>query len=239
MSSNTRRMFFIPVFVLLSIGAFLYSFKRAKDDKSAAVEQPKVENGDIPELVSKNVKSPSDQNKKGIPKWRMSEVDKKQRAETLQAVLLAINTKIKEPNKPREITLSPDSGLPTHREVLKYIRNPILEIRGLLRECYGHALEGNPELSGVLMVRFVIAVDRDSGALIESSELVDGEGHLQDSELGECIQETMYALRFKKPKGTGRIIVTYPMVLTTSQESIKMGSMNLKPKIEVAGWTSL
>lgn len=237
MSSNARRMIFIPVFVLLGIGAFLYSFKRAKDDKSATVEQPKAEGGDTPKSIDKQTKAPVVQ-KKGIPKWRMSEEDKKRRAELLQAVLLAINTRIKEPNKPREISLSQDGGLPSDREVMEYIRAPILEIRGLLRECYGNALELEPDLSGVLMVRFVIAVDREAGALIESSELVDGEGHIQDSELGECIQETMYALRFKKPRGTGRIIITYPMVLTTSQKSIGLESMNLKPKIEVAGWTT-
>ena len=232
------------VVLLLGIAAYMYLRNQAEID---AIQHQKTQEAVTPEPASKvgegrgqlgeEEKRPSSDR----PKWRMSDEDKQRRAESLSAILGAVNSRGGERGEAREIGLGAESAVPSDQEILKYVREPIGEIRPLLKECYGHALERKPKLGGILAVKFTIVADSETGALVEKNELVAGEGHIQDDLLGECLRETMYALRFSQPKGTGRITITYPMVLSTGnpdQQLPKTKPEDLKPMIEVEGWSA-
>ncbi|MBW1809307.1 MAG: AgmX/PglI C-terminal domain-containing protein [Deltaproteobacteria bacterium] len=135
-----------------------------------------------------------------------------------------------------------DTG-PTWRKIqadheqMEYLRKPIRKIRPLLKECYKHALDENPDLAGIAKIQFTIITDEEYGGLIETSQVLD-EGPIAANEsLNECLQETLYALMFDPPEGGGRIRVTYPLVFSSSTSPpSEVPKEKLKPVIEIANW---
>lgn len=75
---------------------------------------------------------------------------------------------------------------------------------GRLRLCYEHGLGRNPELSGKVTSRFVIAKDGS----VES--VSDGGSDLADSGVVSCVLSSFNGLSFPQPEG-GAVTVTYPV----------------------------
>lgn len=93
-----------------------------------------------------------------------------------------------------------------------YIRGQLIEIMPIVKECYENALETNPKLEGRLVVHLSIVAEPGIGGLVESSE-VDREGPLgSEPALVECVQESMYAVKLKAPRGGGQVKVSYPII---------------------------
>ncbi|MFH1807741.1 MAG: AgmX/PglI C-terminal domain-containing protein [Pseudomonadota bacterium] len=92
----------------------------------------------------------------------------------------------------------------------EYIQAQVREIVPLVKECYEQALETQPGLSTTLKVRFTIEGDPELGGVISSSDILDIDGGVAPGSLGECVRETMYALRLKAPEGGGKVTVHYP-----------------------------
>ena len=93
-----------------------------------------------------------------------------------------------------------------------YLREQMLEIMPLVKECYETALDSNPKLAGRLYVHFNIVAEPQIGGLVDSSE-VEREGPLgQEPALVACVQESMYALKLKAPRGGGQVKVSYPFL---------------------------
>lgn len=172
---------------------------------------------------------------KARPK-RMDEAAKKARAEMLAAILDAISQSSAEKAKPRELSMDPGNASKSEQDLLQYIRGPLREIRPLLRGCYRRALSKDKSLSGAVRVKYSIVADEEHGGLVESSEILDSGDNTAIQAMGECLRETMYALRFEKPSGAGRITVEYPMVFTTGENTPEVPREQLKPKFEVEGF---
>jgi len=169
---------------------------------------------------------------------KIDEAARKARAEMLAAILESVAKASKGNKKPRELSLDPGKAPKSERELLLYVRGPLREIRPLLRGCYQRALMKDQSLSGVVRVKFSIVADDENGGLIESSEIMESEDNAAILAMGECLQETMYALRFDKPTGAGRITVEYPMVFSTPENTPEVPKEQLKPKFEVEGFLS-
>ncbi|MEO7330445.1 MAG: AgmX/PglI C-terminal domain-containing protein [Minicystis sp.] len=80
---------------------------------------------------------------------------------------------------------------------------------GRYRLCYENALRTNPQLSGRVVVRFVIGRD---GSV---SSVADGGSTLPDPAVVSCIVRAVYGLSFPPPEG-GVVTVTYPLMLAPS-----------------------
>jgi hypothetical protein len=95
-----------------------------------------------------------------------------------------------------------------------YIRERMREIVPLVKECYQQALKRGPTdagaSDGVLKVSFSIIGDPELGGVIEDSQVLEDTPLAANAGLAECVQESMYALQLKSPKGGGRVKVTYP-----------------------------
>jgi hypothetical protein len=167
---------------------------------------------------------------------KMDEAAKKARAETLAAILAAITRLSGDKEEPRELSMDPGQASKSEQELLQYVREPLREIRPLLRGCYQRALREDQTLSGVVRVKFSIVADEDHGGLIESSEILESGTSEAIQAMGECLRETMYALRFEKPTGAGRITVVYPMVFSTGENTPEVPREQLRPKFEVEGF---
>ena len=77
-----------------------------------------------------------------------------------------------------------------------------------VRYCYQRALTRDPNLSGKVAVRFVIARDGTvSSAGVKSSSL-------GNSEVESCIADRFLVMQFPEPKGGGTVIVNYPFLFS-------------------------
>jgi hypothetical protein len=99
-----------------------------------------------------------------------------------------------------------------------YVRDQIREILPLLAECYNHALERDPKLGGRMMVDFSIVGDPSVGGLVGDSKIDGDKSDIGDADMRECVQETMYAAKFKPPGENGTVRVSYPFVFRPSDD---------------------
>jgi outer membrane biosynthesis protein TonB len=77
---------------------------------------------------------------------------------------------------------------------------------GKFRPCYEKGLARNADLTGRVMVRFMI--DRDG----KVSNVADGGSDLPDSEVVECVMRAFHSLEFPQPED-GIVTVVYPIML--------------------------
>jgi hypothetical protein len=99
----------------------------------------------------------------------------------------------------------------------EYIQQQIREIIPLIKECYEAALQEQQDLGGKLVVEFSIIGDEEYGGLVEDSKIIEGDLKGSDG-IATCVRETMYAMKFSKPQGGGRVIVRYPFKFRTASE---------------------
>lgn len=119
---------------------------------------------------------------------------------------------------------APSAGAPEPGSLEKeYVREQVREIIPLVKECYSNALEQKPTLAGRVMMKFVISGEPDIGGLVESAEVEEVSEGLRDPGLQECMRESMYAMRFKPPKGGGQVVVTYPFLLANGDGPPDLG----------------
>lgn len=77
-----------------------------------------------------------------------------------------------------------------------------------VRYCYERALQRQPDLSGKLVVKFVIAAD---GRVSSASPKADT---LADPAVGRCVTQRFLRFRFPASDGGGIVIVSYPFVFS-------------------------
>lgn len=98
-----------------------------------------------------------------------------------------------------------------------YIREQMVALLPLVKECYENALSDRPQLAGKLTVRFTIVAEPDVGGLVSDSTIDSTASTIDDAGLRECVQETMYGARFPAPRDGGELRVTYPFILATDR----------------------
>jgi hypothetical protein len=97
---------------------------------------------------------------------------------------------------------APEKGGTLSPEVIQRV---IRASYGTFRKCYEEGLKKNPNLGGLVKVRFVI--DKD-GSVRSGAEAVCPT--LPDPAVIDCIVKGFGALRFPKPAGNGIVTVIYP-----------------------------
>jgi|GEM_PF-4409519 len=85
------------------------------------------------------------------------------------------------------------------------IRKNVREKFGEYRKCYQAGLENDPELTGKIVVRFVIGRD----GLVSNAAYADTSS-MPDKAVSECVVSSFKKLKFPKPEG-GIVTVTYPI----------------------------
>jgi len=105
-----------------------------------------------------------------------------------------------------------DEDLPHGHYEKSYIQKNFREdMFPILKQCYGAALERQPDLHGKLVLKFSIVGDPDVGGVVEDASIGD-ESTLKDDELETCARESLMALTFDKPpSGGGLVTVSYPI----------------------------
>jgi transposase-like protein len=118
----------------------------------------------------------------------------------------AARERVKEPGATTS-ELTPEE----QRAVKEGIRKQISEVTPLLAECYELEVAKSPELQGSLKLHFTIDGEPGVGGIVSDSVVVGGT-LAEQSELGTCITETIYTLKFEPPKAGGTVEVEYPFV---------------------------
>jgi hypothetical protein len=168
---------------------------------------------------------------------RLDEAGKKARAETLKLILQALTERGGDKPEARTLSMDPAKATPSDQELLKYVGGPIREIRPILRGCYLRALDDNRSLSGIVKVKFSIVGDAEHGGLVETTGIAEEGTDAARQAMGECLRESMYALRFDEAPGVGRLTVTYPMVFSTEAGQTKgIPGDQLQPRFDVEGF---
>ena len=211
------------VSILIVAIAILFSGQIAPDPPKNI---PKLKEKKGAVLVEKPPKIEKETRNKKIGKF----LSKGERALAL-ARILAKMEKNKKRNRVEIASINPDSS---DKEVLEYIREPYMQIRPLLKECYQKHIEDVAEVSGNITMVFTIISDEEYGGLIEASAVV-GESEIAISEgLNECLKESMYAMKLPALSGVKKIRIEMPMTFATPS-TIQKGKPPERraPKIEM------
>lgn len=92
----------------------------------------------------------------------------------------------------------------------EYIREQMMALVPLVRECYENALREQPQLAGTLVVSFTIVAEPEIGGLVTDSRIDSAASTIHDAAMRECVQETMYGAQFPAPRNGGELQVSYP-----------------------------
>lgn len=93
-----------------------------------------------------------------------------------------------------------------------YIREAMSGLLPMIVDCYKAALEKQPALTGRLVVNFTIEGEPGIGGLVTESAIDPAQSEIQDPGMGQCVQETMFALEIDPPSNGGTVKVTYPFL---------------------------
>lgn len=106
---------------------------------------------------------------------------------------------------------TPAPALPANGDLDKqYVRAAVRELIPMLSECYEEGLERDPALQGTIIVDFTIEGEPGVGGVVGESAVDAKESTLVDSQVRECIQETMHSLQIDPPTAGGVVRVRYP-----------------------------
>ena len=106
---------------------------------------------------------------------------------------------------------APPPGTPLAKSTLRYA---IVQMRPLLAECYAAAIDHLPHSPGVLEVVLHLSGEPDLGTLVEDVDLGGDRALAQDSELAECVRETLFALELPAMTEGGTWEVHYPFAVS-------------------------
>ena len=211
------------VAILVVVIAFLFSGQGAQDPPKN-IPKLKEKGGAVLVEETPKIEIENETKNKKIEKF----LSKGERALAL-ARILAKMEKNKERNRVEIASINPDSS---DKEVLEYVREPYMQIRPLLKECYRKHIEDVAEVSGSITMVFTIISDEEYGGLIESSAVV-GESEIAISKgLNECLRESMYAMKLPALSGVKKIKIEMPMTFATPSTIQKIKSQERRaPKI--------
>jgi TonB family protein len=106
------------------------------------------------------------------------------------------------------------------------IKGVIEAHRSQIRYCYESALAASPALDGKVVVRFVIVAD---GKVAEATVKQSTLGH---EPVEKCITERLLRWEFPKPKGGGKVVVSYPFIFRHLPEEAREAEARQPPDVE-------
>ena len=92
----------------------------------------------------------------------------------------------------------------------EYVREAVRGLLPMIVDCYKDALDTQPTLAGTLVVNFTIEGEPGIGGLVTESTIDAEDSEIKDPAMGQCVQETMFALEIDPPSSGGVVKVTYP-----------------------------
>lgn len=110
--------------------------------------------------------------------------------------------------------LAPSSPAATDPIDPIYVRAAVKDIVPLLAECFDRALERDAKLAGTVVVKFTIVGEPSVGGMIDDSAIKADGTTIDDAQMRECVQETMYAIRIDPPQHGVIIEVEYPFAFS-------------------------
>lgn len=101
----------------------------------------------------------------------------------------------------------------------EYIRKTVVdEALPLVKECYNNLLETDPDAVGRVVLQFAIMGDESVGGIVEDVAFSE-DSELQDEDFRECVAQSMMSTVFDPPRGGGRVVIHYPFVFTTEDDT--------------------
>ncbi len=95
-----------------------------------------------------------------------------------------------------------------------YIRSRIREdYIPLAKDCYDKGLKKNPKLEGKLTASFRIVGNKNVGGIIDWVDTSKGTT-LDDKDVVECLEQSLYSVSFQAPPNDGVVTVTYPLTFS-------------------------
>ena len=91
-----------------------------------------------------------------------------------------------------------------------YIREAMTALLPMVVDCYKQARVAHPALAGTLVVNFAIEGEPGIGGVVTESAIDPEKSEIKDPDLGQCVQETMFALEIDPPTNGGIVKVTFP-----------------------------
>lgn len=113
--------------------------------------------------------------------------------------------------------VSPVAHEPTKLVSKAYIQEQIEGIRPMLFDCYKQAKKVDPSLASKVPVSFTIGGDPDVGGVVTEAAL--GKGFEKQTELNECIRDTLFDLEIDPPEDGGEVGVRYPFDFSEDEEA--------------------
>ena len=95
-----------------------------------------------------------------------------------------------------------------------YIRERIREdFLPMASICYEQLLTRRPGTAGRTVMSFTVVGDTHVGGVVDNASINAGDGGLAEPEFETCMRESMMAMAFRPPSGSGSLTVTYPFRL--------------------------
>lgn len=91
-----------------------------------------------------------------------------------------------------------------------YIRESMTALLPMVVDCYKQARVAHPALAGILVVNFTIEGEPGIGGVVTESAIDPEKSEIKDPDLGECVEQTMFALEIDPPTNGSTVKVTFP-----------------------------
>lgn len=114
----------------------------------------------------------------------------------------------KGPAKPEPASPARAAGSGGEKVDKDHVRSVVRENINRIKHCYNQGLTRRPDLAGRVAVQFVIA---PSGKVIDAQV---ASSDLDDDATEACIVKAVESFEFRRRKGEGNVMVTYPFVLS-------------------------
>jgi hypothetical protein len=111
-----------------------------------------------------------------------------------------------------------------------YIRERIHEdFLPMASACYEQFLTRRPGVGGRSVMSFRVVGDPHVGGVVEEATIDSGDGGLAEPEFETCMRESMMAMAFRPPPGSGSVSVTYPFGLRPDSPDASTTSADATP----------
>jgi RNA polymerase sigma factor (sigma-70 family) len=91
-----------------------------------------------------------------------------------------------------------------------YVRDAMRALLPMVVDCYKQARITHPALAGTLVVNFTIEGEPGIGGVVTESAIDPEQSEIKDPDLGQCVEETMFALEIDPPTNGGTVKVSFP-----------------------------
>jgi hypothetical protein len=139
-------------------------------------------------------------------------VDRKLRETVRARLMVPLEAQGVERDPHTGLTIPAGTNGPSHNLSREYLDQRIREdFYPLAAACYETALAVQPNLTGKIVVDFMIVGGAKIGGIVDQAKIND-RTTIADPQMAECVRESMLSMVFAPPENNGWVTVTYPFV---------------------------